>query len=70
MLTAAAIGELAALVVGGVDPYDLADPVAALAGLREVGFLVSLEMHTSAGHRAGRRRAPGRARTPSGPAAT
>jgi NADH-quinone oxidoreductase subunit G len=48
MLTAAAIGELAALVVGGVDPYDLPDPVAALAGLREVGFLVSLEMHTSA----------------------
>jgi NADH-quinone oxidoreductase subunit G len=48
MLTAAAIGELAALVVGGVDPYDLADPVAALAGLREVGFLVSLEMHESA----------------------
>jgi NADH-quinone oxidoreductase subunit G len=48
MLTAAAIGELAALVVGGVDPYDLADPAAALAGLREVGFLVSLEMHTSA----------------------
>jgi NADH-quinone oxidoreductase subunit G len=47
MLTAAAIGELAALVVGGIDPYDLADPVAALAGLREVGFLVSLEMHTS-----------------------
>ena len=48
MLTAAAIGELAALVVGGVDPYDLADPVAALAGLREVGFLVSLELHRSA----------------------
>src|SRR4051812_23531366 len=47
MLTAAAIGELSALVVGGVDPYDLADPVAALAGLREVGFLVSLEMHAS-----------------------
>jgi NADH-quinone oxidoreductase subunit G len=48
MLTAAAIGELAALVVGGVDPYDLPDPVAALAGLREVGFLVSLELHESA----------------------
>ena len=28
MLTAAAVGELAALVVGGVDPYDLPDPVA------------------------------------------
>jgi NADH-quinone oxidoreductase subunit G len=48
MLAAAATGELAALVVGGVDPADLADPVAATAGLREVGFLVSLEMHTSA----------------------
>ena len=31
-------------MVGGLDPYDLADPAAALAGLREVGFLVSLEM--------------------------
>ena len=48
MLAAAAAGELAALVVGGVDPHDLADPAAALAGLREVGFLVSLEMHASA----------------------
>jgi NADH-quinone oxidoreductase subunit G len=48
ILAAAARGELAALVVGGVDPYDLADPDAALAGLREVGFVVSLEMHESA----------------------
>jgi NADH-quinone oxidoreductase subunit G len=48
ILAAAAIGELAALVVGGLDPHDLADPAAALAGLREVGFLVSLELHTSA----------------------
>jgi NADH-quinone oxidoreductase subunit G len=47
ILAAAAIGELAALVVGGLDPNDLADPAAALAGLREVGFLVSLELHTS-----------------------
>ncbi len=44
ILAAAGLGELAALVVGGVDPYDLADPAAALAGLREVGFLVSLEL--------------------------
>ena len=44
ILAAAGMGELAALVVGGLDPYDLADPAAALAGLREVGFLVSLEM--------------------------
>jgi NADH-quinone oxidoreductase subunit G len=47
ILTAAATGELAALVVGGVDPNDLADPAAALAALREVGFLVSLELHAS-----------------------
>ncbi|SHL14316.1 NADH dehydrogenase subunit G [Pseudonocardia thermophila] len=48
ILAAAAIGDLSALVVGGLDPNDLADPAAALDGLREVGFLVSLEMHTSA----------------------
>jgi NADH-quinone oxidoreductase subunit G len=48
MLAAAANGELAALVVGGVDPYDLTDPRAALAGLHAAGFLVSLEMHESA----------------------
>ncbi len=68
--TAAAAGELAALVVGGVDPHDLPDPAAALEALREVGFLVSLELHTSRGHGAGGRRAPGRARTRSAPAAT
>ena len=48
ILGAASLGELSALVVGGLDPNDLADPAAALAGLREVGFLVSLEMHRSA----------------------
>ncbi len=48
ILAAAAIGDLAGLVVGGLDPHDLADPAAALDGLREVGFLVSLELHTSA----------------------
>jgi NADH-quinone oxidoreductase subunit G len=48
MLAAAADGELAALVVGGVDPDDLADPEAALAGLRGAAFLVSLELHASA----------------------
>ena len=41
-------GRLAALVVGGVDPHDLADPAAALAALRRVGFLVSLELQHSA----------------------
>ncbi len=48
MLAAAASGDLSALVVGGVDPHDMADPQAALTALREVGFLVSLEIHTSA----------------------
>jgi NADH-quinone oxidoreductase subunit G len=48
MLAAAASGDLSALVVGGVDPNDMADPQAALTALREVGFLVSLEMHRSA----------------------
>jgi NADH-quinone oxidoreductase subunit G len=47
ILAAAASGELAGLVVGGVDPTDLADPAAALAALDGVGFLVSLELHTS-----------------------
>lgn len=48
ILAAAAAGELAALVVGGVDPYDLADPETALTALHSVGFVVSLELHTSA----------------------
>jgi NADH-quinone oxidoreductase subunit G len=48
MLIAAATGDLAGLVVGGVDPHDLADPRAALKGLRRAGFLVSLELHASA----------------------
>jgi len=48
ILAAAAAGELAGLVVAGVDPHDLADPETALVGLREVGFLVSLELHASA----------------------
>ncbi|MGQ0481457.1 MAG: NADH-quinone oxidoreductase subunit G [Pseudonocardia sp.] len=48
MLAAACAGELAALVVGGVDPYDLADPEEALLALRSVRFLVSLELHASA----------------------
>jgi NADH-quinone oxidoreductase subunit G len=48
MLDAAAAGRLGALVVGGVDPHDLTDPAAALAALRRVGFLVSLELQHSA----------------------
>ena len=41
-------GELAALVVAGVDPYDLADPAAALAGLEAAEFVVSIEQRVSA----------------------
>jgi NADH-quinone oxidoreductase subunit G len=48
MIAAATAGELDALVVGGLDPDDLADPDAALAALDAVGFLVSLEVRASA----------------------
>jgi NADH-quinone oxidoreductase subunit G len=48
ILAAAAAGELAGLLVGGLDPYDLPDPEAALAGLRAAPFVVSLELHESA----------------------
>ncbi|MBS9533694.1 NADH-quinone oxidoreductase subunit G [Mycobacterium sp. M1] len=47
ILAAAAAGELSALLVGGVEPGDLADPDAALAALDAVGFLVSLELRHS-----------------------
>jgi len=48
ILAAAADGTLGALLVGGVEPDDLADPDAALAALEAVGFLVSLELRHSA----------------------
>jgi NADH-quinone oxidoreductase subunit G len=48
ILAAAAVGDLGGLVVGGLDPDDLADPAATRDALREVGFLVSLELHRSA----------------------
>jgi NADH-quinone oxidoreductase subunit G len=48
MIAAAASGELDALVVGGVEPDDLPDPGAALRALDTVGFLVSLEVRSSA----------------------
>jgi NADH-quinone oxidoreductase subunit G len=47
ILIAAADGELAALVVAGVDPNDFLDPQAALEGLEAVNFLVSLETRAS-----------------------
>ncbi|MCD5419995.1 NADH-quinone oxidoreductase subunit G [Rhodococcus pyridinivorans] len=48
ILAAAAEGDVAALVVAGVDPADLPDPDAALAGLDGAGFVVSLEVRRSA----------------------
>ncbi|MBE1589465.1 NADH-quinone oxidoreductase subunit G [Nonomuraea angiospora] len=48
ILEAARAGELDALVVAGVDPYDLADPVAALDALEHTPFIVSLEIRASA----------------------
>lgn len=47
ILAAAAEGRLGALVVGGVDPADHADPVLARAALDAVPFLVSLEVRRS-----------------------
>lgn len=41
-------GELDALVIGGVDPYDLPDPQAALDALAGARFVVSLELRASA----------------------
>ena len=47
MIEAAASGELAALVVGGVDVRDFSDPARVRAALDEVPFLVSLEVRAS-----------------------
>ncbi|WP_460435995.1 molybdopterin dinucleotide binding domain-containing protein, partial [Angustibacter speluncae] len=47
-LAAAAAGELDALVVGGVDPDDLADGRTAHAALEAAPFVVSLEVRGSA----------------------
>jgi NADH-quinone oxidoreductase subunit G len=49
ILRAAAHGEIGALVVGGLDPDDLPDPVLARAAL-ERAFVVSLEIRESAVH--------------------
>ncbi|MGI8328448.1 NADH-quinone oxidoreductase subunit G [Actinomadura scrupuli] len=48
ILAAAAAGELGALVIGGVDPYDLPDPAATLAAIEATPFVVSLEQRVSA----------------------
>jgi NADH-quinone oxidoreductase subunit G len=47
ILAAAAEGRLGALVVGGVDPADHADPAVARAALDAVPFVVSLEVRRS-----------------------
>ncbi len=48
LLTAAANGQLGALVIAGVDPADLPDPTAALRALEATPFIVSLELRASA----------------------
>ncbi|MFC6879807.1 MULTISPECIES: NADH-quinone oxidoreductase subunit G [Actinomadura] len=48
ILAEAAAGRRGALLVGGVDPYDLPDPEAALAALDATPFVVSLEQRPSA----------------------
>lgn len=48
ILAAATDGTLGALLIGGVEPADLADPHAALAALDAAGFVVSLELRHSA----------------------
>jgi NADH-quinone oxidoreductase subunit G len=48
ILAAAERGDLKALVVGGVEVDDLADPVGALAALDKAPFVVSLEVRASA----------------------
>jgi NADH-quinone oxidoreductase subunit G len=47
ILSAARDGELAALLVGGLDPNDLPDPVLAREALAGTGFLISLELAPS-----------------------
>jgi NADH-quinone oxidoreductase subunit G len=48
ILAAARSGELKGLVVAGVDPHDMPDPKAAEDALDRVGFLVSLELRSTA----------------------
>lgn len=48
IIAAAAQGRRGALLVGGVDPYDLPDPEAMLQALEAAPFVVSLEQRPSA----------------------
>ena len=47
ILAAARVGELQALLVGGVELADLPDPAAALAAVESASFVVSLELRES-----------------------
>ncbi|MEO8749727.1 MAG: NADH-quinone oxidoreductase subunit G [Allobranchiibius sp.] len=47
ILQAAANGSLAALIVGAVDPADVADPALAAQALQRAGFILSLETRAS-----------------------
>ncbi|MDT0200698.1 NADH-quinone oxidoreductase subunit G [Nocardioides sp. AE5] len=47
IVKAAAAGELGGLVIGGVDPDDLADPAAARAAIDAAGFVVALEQRAT-----------------------
>ncbi len=47
MMISAADGELAALIVAGVDPNDFADPQVVIEGLESVQFVISLETRAS-----------------------
>ena len=59
ILRAAAYGELAGLVVGGVELADLPDPALARAALREADVVVCLEQRRVRGDAVRRRGAPG-----------
>ena len=48
ILAAAAAGDIGALLIGGVDPYDLPNPDEALATIEAAEFIVSLELRVSA----------------------
>ncbi|GAA4606128.1 NADH-quinone oxidoreductase subunit G [Actinoallomurus liliacearum] len=48
ILAAARDGGIDALLIGGVDPYDLPDPAGALEALENTPFIVSLEQRVSA----------------------
>jgi NADH-quinone oxidoreductase subunit G len=48
ILSAAAEGALGALLIGALDPSDLADPAGAAQALERAGFVVSLEIRHSA----------------------